>query len=160
MAALRQALRDVDSSLLDEWERLQLPPGVSPEAPPPPPAPPSQRAVVARLRAELHRLLRALATRSWEEALAALAPGHAWTAADLEAAMAPYFAEHGQVVLTPEARRPHNSLVRPVGPRRWEAQQRLLDPAGHADWMLDCTASLPEGPLPDVPLLELRRVGV
>ncbi len=160
MAALRQALRDVDSSLLDEWERLQLPPGVTPDAPPPPPAAPSQRAVVARLRAELHRLLRALGRRAWEEALAALAPGHGWTAADLEAQMAPYFAEHGQVVLTPEARRPHQSLVKPVGSRLWEARQRILDPDGHADWMLDCTAALPEGPLPDSPLLELRRVGV
>lgn len=49
MAALRQALRDVDSSLLDEWERLQLPPGVTPDAPPVVPAAPSQREVVARL---------------------------------------------------------------------------------------------------------------
>lgn len=74
--------------------------------------------------------------------------------------MAPYFAEYGQVVLTPEARRPEHSLLKPVGPRRWEARQRILDPAGHADWMLDCAALLPEGPLPDSPLLELRRVGV
>ncbi len=74
--------------------------------------------------------------------------------------MAPYFAEHGQVVLTPEARRPHQSLVKPVGPRLWEARQRILDPEGHAEWMLDCAAVLPEGSLPDTPLLELRRVGV
>jgi Domain of unknown function (DUF3516) len=74
--------------------------------------------------------------------------------------MAPYFAEHHAVVLTPEARRPDQSLVKPVGPRAWEARQRILDPEGHADWMLDCSATLPEGPLPDEPLLELRRVGV
>jgi superfamily II RNA helicase len=161
MAALRQALRDVDSSLLDEWERMQLPPGVVADvARVAPPSAPSQRAVVARLRAELHRLLRALGTRAWEEALQALAPGHAFTAASLEAEMAPYFAEHGSVVLTPEARRPDMSLVKPVGPRLWEARQRILDPEGHADWMLDCAALLPEGPLPDHPLLELRRVGV
>jgi hypothetical protein len=160
-AALRQALRDVDSSLLDEWERLQLPPGVVPDAPLPTPAStPSQRAVVARLRAELHRLLRALATREWDEALAALAPGHTWTTGSLEAEMAPYFAEHGRVVLTPEARRPDMSLLTPVGVRRWEARQRILDPEGHGDWMLECAATLPEGPLPDAPLLELRRVGV
>ena len=159
-AALRQTLADVDKSLLDEWERLQLPPGVAPEARPEAPAAPSQRAVVARLRAELHRLLGALGARAWDEALAALAPGHRWTAADLEAEMSPYFAEHGRMVLTPEARRPHLSLVRAVGPRRWEARQRILDPEGHGDWMLDCTASLPEGPLPDHPVLELRRVGV
>jgi len=145
IAALRQALSDVDSSLVDEWERMQLPPGVEPEAPAAPPPAPSQRAVVARLRAELHRLLGALAARTWDEALASLAPGHGWTAADLESEMAPYFQEHARVVLTPEARRPHLSLVRPSGPRTWEAKQRILDP---------------EGPLPDRPLLELRRVGV
>jgi hypothetical protein len=160
-AALRQALRDVDSSLLDEWERMQLPPGVVPDVQRvAQPEAPSQRAVVARLRAELHRLLRALGTRAWDEALQALAPGHSWTAASLEAEMAPYFAEHGQVVLTPEARRPDQSLVKPVGPKLWEARQRILDPDGHADWMLDCEAVLPEGPLPEHPLLELRRVGV
>jgi superfamily II RNA helicase len=160
IAALRQALKDVDSSLLDEWERLQLPPGVTPDARPAPPPAPTQKQVVARLRAELHRLLRGVGMRAWDEALAALAPGHGWTAAELEAQMAPYFAEHGQVVLTPEARRPHHSLVKPVGPRSWQVQQRILDPEGHADWMLDCTAGLPEGPLPDTPLLELRRIGV
>ena len=160
IAALRQALSDVDSSLVDEWERMQLPPGVEPETPAAPPPAPSQRAVVARLRAELHRLLGALAARTWDEALASLAPGHGWTAADLESEMAPYFQEHARVVLTPEARRPHLSLVRPSGPRTWEAKQRILDPEGHGDWMLDCTAQLPEGPLPDRPLLELRRVGV
>jgi superfamily II RNA helicase len=159
-AALRQALKDVDSSLLDEWERLQLPPGVTPEARPVVPEAPSQRAVVARLRAELHRLLRALGTRAWDEALAALAPGHSWTPLSLEAEMAPYFAEHSHVLLTPEARRPDQSLLKAVGPGTWEARQRILDPEGHADWMLDCSASLPEGPLPDRPLLELRRVGV
>jgi superfamily II RNA helicase len=160
IAALRQALQDVDSSLLDEWERLQLPPGVVPDTPPHPPPAPTRKAVVARLRAELHRLLRALGTRAWDEALAALAPGHGWTAAELDAQMAPYFAEHVQVVLTPAARRPDLSVVKPVGPRTWEAQQRILDPEGHADWMLDCTASLPDGPLPDTPLLALRRIGV
>jgi superfamily II RNA helicase len=160
-AALRQVLKDVDSSLLDEWERMQLPPGVALDGVrPPPPAVPSQRAVVARLRAELHRLLRALANRAWEEALEALAPGHRWTAADLEAEMAPYFAAHGLVVLTPEARKPDYSLVKPVGPRAWEARQRILDPEGHGDWMVDCAAVLPEGPLPEEPLLELRRIGV
>jgi superfamily II RNA helicase len=160
-AALRQALRDVDSSLLDEWERMQLPPGVAPDVQhAAPPAAPSQREVVARLRAELHRLLRALGTRAWDEALLALAPGHSWTAVSLETEMASYFKEHGHVVLTPEARRPDQSLVKQVGPRLWEARQRILDPEGHADWMLDCAAALPEGPLPDHPLLELRRVGV
>jgi hypothetical protein len=139
---------------------MQLPPGLTPDAVPTAPAPPSQRSVVARLRAELHRLLRALGTRAWEEALASLAPGHAWTEASLEAEMAPYFAEHSHLLLTPEARRPDQSFVRPVAPRRWEARQRILDPEGHADWMLDCVALLPEGPLPDTPLLELRRVGV
>ena len=74
--------------------------------------------------------------------------------------MAPYFAEHSAVVLTPEARRPDQSLVKPLGPRLWEARQRILDPEGHADWMLDCSATVPEGPLPDQPLLELHRVGV
>jgi len=160
LQGLRRTVREADSSLLDEWERLQHPDAA--RAPPIEtggPQGPSDKAVAARIRSELHRLLKAIADRSWEDALACLAPGQDWTAESLEAEAAPYFAAHERIVLTPEARRPSMAVVRSDGPAVWEARQKILDPDGEADWMLDCSVMLPPGSLPDGPILMLRRIG-
>ena len=80
VAFLRTTVRGVDSSLLDEWERMRDRPGpgrpaaaarpaTAPAAPPSPSTrPPTPAAFAARVRAELHRLLGALARRYYEEA--------------------------------------------------------------------------------------------
>jgi hypothetical protein len=52
------------------------------------------------------------------------------------------------------------AVVRSDGPGHWEARQKILSPDGEADWMLDCSVTLPQGPLPDGPLLALHRIGV
>jgi hypothetical protein len=54
------------------------------------------------------------------------------------------------------------AVVRPTAPDRWEARQKILAPDGEADWMLDCSVTLPPstGPLPDGRLLTLHRIGV
>jgi superfamily II RNA helicase len=168
IAFLRATVRGVDSSLLDEWERMRDPSYqarvVDPRAAVaetlgPPPVWADPKAFLARVRNELHRLLVALARKEHEAALAALAPGGDWTAARLEAAMAPYWAEHPLVDTTPAARRPHNSFLRETGPRRWEAIQRIVDEAGEVDWMLQCEIDLSSPRDPDLPLLSLVRVG-
>jgi hypothetical protein len=165
IAFLRATVRGVDSSLIDEWERLrdaayQPAAPADPRAvlgPPPPWADP--RAFAARIRNELHALLVALARKDWEAALAALAPGHGWTAETLEAELAPYFAAHPRIDTTPLARRPHNTFVKETGPRRWQAIQRIVDEAGEADWAIECELDL-SGPFDaDRPLLSLVRVG-
>jgi hypothetical protein len=168
IAFLRATVRGVDSSLLDEWERMRDPSYqarvVDPRAAVaetlgPPPVWADPKAFLARVRNELHRLLVALARKEHEAAVAALAPGGDWTAARLEAAMAPYWAEHPLVDTTPAARRPHNTFLRETGPRRWEAIQRIVDEAGEVDWMLQCEIDLSAPCDPDLPLLSLVRVG-
>ena len=170
IAFLRAAVRSIDSSLVDEWERIRsgaalAPSSVapSPAAPAPPSAPDlarNPRALLTRLRAELHRILGALARRSHEEAAAALyPPGGEWTPRRLEEAMAPYWAEHERIDLTPAARRPHNTFLEEVGPRRFRVIQRIVDEAGEVDWMIDCSVDLGEARDPDLPLLELNRIG-
>ena len=89
-----------------------------------------------------------------------LAPGSDWTAESLAAEAAPCFAAHERIVLTPEARRPSMAVVRSDAPGHWEARQKILSPDGEADWMLDCSVTLPPGPLPDGPLLTLHRIGI
>src|SRR5262249_40068546 len=94
---LRAMLRTVDSSLLDEWESLRAADGrARPVARPLAPAPPKvladdPRALGVRVRGEVHRLLKALAARRWDEARSAINNGD-WTAESLAAELAPYFA--------------------------------------------------------------------
>ncbi len=121
---------------------------------------PTPREVAARIRAELLRLLKAIAEKDWDDALACLAPGHDWSAESLAAEVGPFFAAHERIVLTPEARRPSMAIVRSDAPGHWEARQKVLSPDGEADWMLDCSVTVAPGALPDGPVLTLRRIGV
>lgn len=169
LAFLRATVRGVDSSLLDEWERMRwgeaAEPRPAPEVAPRLPAlaidpAASPRAFAARVRADLHRLLGALARRSHEEAAAALwQPDGEWNPRRLEEAMAPYWAEHARIDVTPAARRPHNTFLDEMGPRRWRAVQRIVDEAGEVDWMLECRIDLSAPRDPDQPLIELLRIG-
>jgi superfamily II RNA helicase len=170
LAWTRTMIRSVDSSLLDEWEQMRdaswLPAALEPSRPAPPPPRPRDvaadpRAFTARVRAELHRLLGALARKSYEEAAAALwQPGGEWTPKRLEEEMAPYWAEHPRVDLTPAARRPHNTFLEEAGPRRWKAVQRIVDEVGEVDWMIECALDLSEPRDLDLPLVALVRIGV
>jgi hypothetical protein len=161
LQSLRRTVREADSSLIDEWERLQQPQAGSVQAAPTGgPVGPTPRAISARIRSELHRLLKAISEKAWEDALGCLAPGHGWTVESLAAEAEPYFAAHERIVLTPEARRPSMAVVRENAPGRWEARQKILSPDGEADWMLDCSVTVEPGPLPDRPVLQLHRVGL
>jgi superfamily II RNA helicase len=168
IAFLRATVRGVDSSLIDEWERLRDPSyqarALDPraavaEALGPPPVWADPRAFAARIRNELHALLVALARRDCAAAAAALAPGSEWTPAQLEEALAPFWAEHQRIDVTPAARRPHHTFVKELAPRRWEAVQRIVDEAGEVDWALHCEIDL-TGPFdPDAPIIGLVRIG-
>src|SRR6266540_1063258 len=165
IAFLRATVRGVDSSLIDEWERLRDPAfQAAPTADPraalgPPPLWADPRAFAARLRNELHALLVALARKDFEAARVALAPGTEWTAARLEAELAPYFAAHPRIDTTPAARRPHHTFVKETGAHRWEAVQRIVDEAGEVDWAIVCEVDLSGPHDPDRPVLSLLRIG-
>jgi superfamily II RNA helicase len=168
IAFLRATVRGVDSSLIDEWERMRDPAYQAAAADPraaveatlgPPPVWADPKAFAARVRTDLHRLLTALARKDHAAAAAALAPGTAWNAERLAGEMGAYWAEHPRIDTTPLARRAHNTLLRELGPRRWEAIQRIVDEEGEADWMLQCEIDLSAPRDPDLPLVDLVRVG-
>jgi superfamily II RNA helicase len=169
VASLGGVVRTVDSSLLEEWEEMRAPVGltdagraaVEPKKPRDPAADP--RAFAARVRAELHRLLGALARRDFVEALSALREGDiAWTTERLAAEIAPYFEEHKQILVTPVARSPRKTTLAEVAPRVWEAQQTIVDPEDDEDFAIVARIDLSE-PLPqgqeNAPLIELVRIG-
>jgi len=122
------------------------------------------RAFAARVRAELHRLLGALARRDFEEARAALRDSEAatWTSERLAAEIAPYFAEHKAIVVTPLARSPRKTTLSEIAPRIWEAQQTIVDPNDDEDWAIHTRIDLTEPLAPgqeNAPLIELVRIG-
>lgn len=146
---LGELVRQVDSSLVDEWESLTHPAAEGDDAPVVPPAPPSvltnRRAFTVLVRNELFRRVQ-LAALQDDDALVALDPDVDWPAA-LDA----YFDEHEEILTGGPARSP--SLVRidetDAAAGRWIVEQTLDDPAGDHDWRIrgevDLAASVEEG---------------
>ena len=169
VACLRTVVRGVDSSLIDEWERLRdpdapiVPPSAELAVPPKPrDLAADPRAFAARVRNDLHRLLKALSQKAYAEAAATVfqREGDEWPAERLEAELGGYFAEHTRIDSTPLARRPHNTLLKQIEPRRWQALQKIVDENGEADWVIECLVDLSEARVEDLPLIEIVRIGV
>jgi hypothetical protein len=159
-------VRQVDSSLLDEWERLKVgTPGFGEgreaRAPRPSPEPwdvtrdPKQFTVL--VRNELYRLLRALAAKNWEVA-AQIAGGEAWAPAQIEQSLLPYFAEHGVIRTDPKARGPGNTLVE-EREGFWDVQQVVCDPEDHNEWVIEATIDLQRSREAAVPVVRITRIG-
>lgn len=154
---LGELVRGTDSSLLDEWERLQNPEAVEAAAAAPhehddtpPPVTANRRAFRVLLRNALFRRVE-LASRERWDALAALGDsdpdGGTWDADRWAAALDPYFDEHDDIGTGPDARGPAMLLVteRPQtadAGERWEVRQLLDDPAGDRDWRIDALVDL------------------
>jgi hypothetical protein len=146
-------VRQVDSSLLDEWEALAAGGGAGEEVAPPPldegPAAvtANRRAFRVLVRNALFRRVELAALRRWDE-LGALDAEAGWDAAAWESALEPYFAEHGHddraIGTGPDARGPRMITITEE-PERWLVRQVLDDPAGDRDWAIsaeiDLTAS-------------------
>lgn len=160
----RELIRSIDSSLLEEWERLRNPDYVPPDAVAGDrPARPAtfditrDTAAFRRLvRTALFAFLQDIAARDWESAASRLATGEAGGAHDgaplspeakrLEAAFAAYFDARGRFRLDPEGRstkHTHWSDEQP-GAAEWTIAQVLIDPSDANDWEARFVVSLPD----------------
>jgi hypothetical protein len=139
---LGELVRQVDSSLLDEWEQLVNPaaeevdPGVVDAGPPPVTA--NVRAFRVLVRNAMFRRVELAALRRWEQ-LAELDAD--WDAERWEAAMADYYAEHEQVGTGAAARGPALLHIE-QHPGRWLVRQVFDDPAGDHDWRIEAEVDL------------------
>jgi superfamily II RNA helicase len=171
---LRDMLRQIDSSLLEEWERMRdaaRAPGAAGEElrPPQPEEPPDvtqdAKAFTASIRTRAFSFLRAWSIGKDEEALAAVdapadASGQPWTPDRLKAAREAHRAEHGGLRLDPEARNLRHTHVLPADDRaRWRVQQMLVDTEGHNDWVLELDVDLAASRETGEPVLKLLRLG-
>jgi len=141
---LGELVRQVDSSLLDEWEQLTSPdqPLTAPMAVPARPRPltGNERAFTAMVRNALFRRVELFARRRWDE-LGELDSSSGWTAGRWREAIEAYFAEHDDVGIGPDARGPA-LLVIERHPDVWRVRQILDDPAEHRDWAIEAEVDL------------------
>jgi len=166
---LRAMVRAVDSSLLDEWERMRDPSVAEVLAPRTEATTPGEvditkdeRAFTVLLRSAMFQLLRALARRDWAAAAALVSAGGsdpAWTADAFERAMAPFFAEHAAIRLDPGARAPENTRVtKAPAAQTWDVEQVIPDAEGDDDWALSCWIDLEASAAAARPVVVMRRV--
>ncbi len=165
IAFLRAMLARVDSSLVEEWESLVQPQPAraagAADAPAPAPRPrrPDRRALEARIRAELHQLMRAISRGDFEGAVACLREDvePTWDAASLEALFEPLFASQPALRCDPDARHPQWTRLEPRGEGGFEVIQTLLDEDGEGGFQIEAEVELaPEAVWPAGPMLELR----
>ncbi|MDO3403359.1 DUF3516 domain-containing protein [Mycolicibacterium neoaurum] len=148
---LGELVRQVDSSLLDEWEQLTSPelPHDVPVAVPARPRPltGNDRAFTAMVRNALFRRVELFARRRWTE-LGELDSGSGWNAQRWAEVGADYFDEHDDIGIGPDARGPAMVII-DRQPNRWEVRQIIDDPAREHDWAIvaeiDLAASDEEG---------------
>jgi superfamily II RNA helicase len=167
-------IRQVDSSLLDEWEKLRDPnylPGETKEVRPPGAEEAAfditrdAKMFTAAIRNKIFTFLRGLVIGDCEQALANLnspidVNGQLWSADRLKLALDAYHAEHERICLEPNARNIRHTYVLPAGDNTiWRVQQMLVDPAGHNDWVAEFEVDLRESQMLQKPALRLRRIG-
>jgi superfamily II RNA helicase len=148
---LGELVRQVDSSLLDEWEALAHPDQAlaalpvleqvaAAATPIPPPVTANARAFSVMVRNAAFRRVELLARRDFA-ALGELDGDSGWDAGRWADAAAPYFAEHDSVGIGPDARSAGLvDLERSDG--RWQVTQVLDDPAGYREWVLQLEVDL------------------
>ncbi len=182
---LRTMLRQVDSSLLDEWAKMKNPDYRPPTTEAPEVRPPGAeeaaqditrdtKAFTAAIRTRLFTFLRALANDDFELAVTEVGPGPVaatdgvpagepalpWTAQRLRDAVEPYYAQHRFISLEPEARNVRHTYVKVAEDRQaWVVQQILVDPDAHNDWLAEFVVDLAASRAAKEPRLGLVRLG-
>ena len=171
---LRTMIRQVDSSLLDEWEKMRDPSyqAVEKKEARPPGAEEAERDITrdvktftAAIRNRAFSFLRGLVNADYEAALEHVdslgdGEGVPWTPVRLQHAMEQYHADHQRICLDPNARNSRHTYVTPSEDKKtWRVQQMLIDPEEHNDWVaefeVDLTASREKGE----PVMTLRKIG-
>ncbi|WP_280482828.1 DEAD/DEAH box helicase [Nocardia cyriacigeorgica] len=140
---LGELIRQVDSSLLDEWEQLTNP-GAETDAEQLAfgaetirPISANERAFRVLVRNAMFRRVELAALRNWQ-ALEELGTGPDW-----EAELAAYFAEYDTIGTGPDARGPQMFRVE-TRPGFWQVRQTLDDPAGDHGWAIVGVVDLAE----------------
>jgi hypothetical protein len=164
-AYLLTTIKQTDSSLLAEWEAKRD--GTYEVTRPGEPAaegPPRKRDLAkhpkelnARVRSEMHQLVRLLSRKIYDEAAEQFGVESALV---IEKWLAPYWAEHGSIDVTPRARQPVLTQLTPgAEDRTWTVRHSLLDAQGEQDWFIEGLVDLRGKEDVDGALVQVRHVG-
>jgi superfamily II RNA helicase len=173
---LRTMLERVDTSLIEEWESMLHPDlAAAGEAERRPSREELRawellhdpKAFTARVRAELHQIVRALSRGDWEDAAGSVRsdPDDPWTPERFEAALAPFTERYGELpAFRPEARQAHRTRIdkertEAGGGRRWRVRHTLVDPEGEDFWAVEGVVDLASPDAFEGPLITLRAIG-
>jgi len=167
-------IQQVDSSLLDEWEKMRDPNyqrAETKEVRPPGAEEAEQdvtrdtKAFTALVRNRIFTFLRALVIGDFEQALASLSSpeqpgGDPWTPARLSQAIEAYHADHQRICLDPNARNLRHTYIIPSDDKKtWRIQQMLIDPEEKNDWVAEFELDLPQSRAAAEPHLRLLKIG-
>ncbi len=172
---LSTMIRQVDSSLLDEWEKMRDP-SYQPRADQPEVRPPGAeeaasditrdtQVFTAAIRTRIFTFLRAVTMEDYDAALAVLtfpetSDAGPWTVERLRQAHTTYLSTHSRIRLDPEARNLRHTYITPSEDRtRWQVQQMLVDPDEANDWVAEFGVDLAESRVRSEPALWLQRLG-
>jgi hypothetical protein len=167
-------IRQIDSSLLDEWEKLRnpnfqraetkevRPPGAEEAAAD---VTRDTKAFTAAIRNRIFTFLRGLVIGDFETAIANLASpqdadGQPWTPERLKQTLDAYQVDHEYICLDPNARNVRHTYVVPAEDKKtWRVQQMLVDPEESNDWVAQFEVDLAASRQAGEPVLRLQRVG-
>jgi superfamily II RNA helicase len=140
---LGELVRQVDSSLLDEWEELRNPadiPTASPVDDRPPPVTANTRAFRVLVRNALFRRVELAALRRTVD-LGDLDAESGWDADRWADALDRYFEEYDEIGTGPDARGPALLIIEEKA-GTWAVRQIFADPAGDHDWGISAEVDL------------------
>lgn len=160
--SLGATIREVDSSLIDEWEKLRNPDEETAlavlEEPEEVDVTRDRRAFTAMVRNSLWRVVMAVARKRYATALEQLdADDDAWTEEKLEESFAPYWETYEHLRTDPIARSPRNTMIE-HGDKEWRVTQVLIDPEENQDWALEAVVDLGKSKEAGKPVVTLKRV--
>jgi hypothetical protein len=152
-AYLSVMIRQVDSSIIDEWEKMRNPAYQAAEnkIALPPGAQDLENDITrdtkkftTLIRTRIFSFLSSLARQDYELAIDGVNhPQNAWTPGMLEEVMTKYTSEHGTFLLDPEARNVrHTYIKKEPGNKVWHIQQILVDSDQQNDWAVDFEVDL------------------
>jgi hypothetical protein len=161
LAFFRAMLARVDDSLVRSWESMidgeidtgeARPIDISADL----------KTFRARIRAELHALVRALAALDWEEAAGMVRhTDEAWSAEDFEKALAPYLEERGRILWDGRVKLGWTTQFENPERHLWKVRQILVDDEERDDaWSIEGIVDLRGNSNPDGPLVQVVSIGL
>ena len=167
IAWLGELVRQTDSSLLEEWEKLRNPDATdtaqvaSALDDQTPPVTANLRAFRVLVRNALFRRVELAARRQWWD-LGELDGDAGWRGEDWQQAMEPYFVDHAAIQTGAAARGPAMLIIDEHADetaRRWTVRQILDDPAGDHDWGISAEVDLELSDAGGTAVLKVTEVG-